>query len=90
MVRAFLVAGARSVVASLWPADDRYTATLMGKFYAHMAEGMDKGAALNKAKLDILENFGRGTAPYYWAPFILVGEGATKISSPRSKGHDTR
>ncbi len=85
LVRAFLVAGARSVVASLWPADDRFTATLMGVFYSHLAEGMDGSSALNKAKLDMLKNFGQGTAPYYWAPFILVGEGNARISLRRSK-----
>jgi CHAT domain-containing protein len=58
LVGAFLMAGAKDVVASLWPANDRFTATLMEKFYNHLAQGMDDAAALNRAECDILEEYG--------------------------------
>lgn len=82
LVGAFLMAGAKNVVASLWPASDRYTATLMEKFYAHLAQGMDDAAALNRAELDILQQYGHQTAPYYWAAFETIGEGKGNFTFP--------
>ena len=79
LVRAFLMAGAHSVVASLWQADDRFTSTLMEGFYAHLAKGADKGEALELAKRDILHQFGAQTPPYYWAAFMLVGDGTGHV-----------
>lgn len=79
LVGAFLMAGAQNVVASLWPTSDRYTATLMEKFYAHLAEGTGEAAALNQAELDILHEYGRQTPPYYWAAFVLIGAGKGQI-----------
>src|SRR5207245_9960672 len=46
LVEAFLVSGARAVVASLWSADDTYTGTLMERFYIHIAEGHPKARPL--------------------------------------------
>lgn len=81
LVGAFLMAGAKNVVASLWPASDRYTATLMEDFYSQLARGMDIPAALNRAEMDILHRYGRQTAPYYWAPFEVIGAGAGHVTS---------
>src|SRR5439155_1985537 len=64
LVEAFLVSGARSVVASLWSADDTYTLALMERFYTHIAEGQDKASALRQAKLDLLAKYGREVPPY--------------------------
>ncbi len=77
---AFFIAGARAVVASLWGADDTVTTALMERFYTHLAEGQDKASALREAKLDLLQKYGDSTAPFYWAGFVLVGEGASPIS----------
>jgi CHAT domain-containing protein len=77
--RAFLLAGARSVIASLWTADDIYTIGLMKRFYQHLVDGFDEGAALRQAKLDLLEEFGDQALPIYWAGFTLVGDGSTVI-----------
>ena len=77
--RAFLLAGARSVVASLWTADDTYTIALMKRFYQHLVAGSDEGAALRQAKLDLLKEFGDQALPIYWAGFTLVGDGSTTI-----------
>ena len=79
LVRAFLLAGARNVVASWWAADDRLTAALMTRFYGHLAQTMDEGEALNRAMLDILEEFGAQLPPYYWAGFSLVGAGNGRV-----------
>ena len=77
---AFFMAGSRAVVASLWSADDATTSSLMQHFYQHLAEGHDKATALREAKLDLLRKFGGDAAPFYWAGFILTGEGATPIA----------
>ena len=85
LVRAFLLAGARNVVSTSWPADDQFTAKLMKQFYTHLSEGMEEGEALNRAKVDILNEFGPQTPPYYWAGFSLVGAGNGHISFPPVK-----
>lgn len=79
LVEAFLVSGARAVVASLWSADDTYTGKLMERFYAHIAGGQSKATALRQAKLDLLAQAGGSVSPYYWGAFVLVGEGGTAI-----------
>jgi len=77
--RAFLLAGAKSVIASLWTADDTYTIALMKRLYQHLVDGYDKGSALRQAKLDLLQEFGEQALPLYWAGFTLVGDGSTAI-----------
>jgi CHAT domain-containing protein len=79
LAEAFLVSGARAVVASLWSADDTYTLALMERFYTHIAEGQDKAVALRQAKLDLLAKYGKGTPPYYWGAFVLIGDGGSPI-----------
>lgn len=74
LTRAFLYAGAESVVVSLWNVNDIATASLMKAFYKNLKQGMNKDDALRQAKLALLR--GQQPAwrhPYYWAPFVLVG-----------------
>jgi len=80
LVQAFLVSGARAVVASLWSADDAYTGTVMERFYTHIAQGQEKAEALRQAKLDVLAKYGKQVPPYYWGGFILVGDGGAPIA----------
>jgi CHAT domain-containing protein len=80
---AFLVSGAKAVVASLWGADDNATLALMTHFYAHIAEGQDKAAALRQAKLDLLSKYGFEASPYYWGGFVLVGDGSAIAGNPK-------
>jgi CHAT domain-containing protein len=75
LVRVFLAAGARAVIASLWNADDDYTAALMKHFYDHLASGEDAASSLRLAKLEMLSTFGNHAEPYYWAGFSLTGDG---------------
>ena len=79
LVEAFLVAGSRSVVASLWSADDTFASALMEQFYKRLAQGEDTSSALRDAKLDLLTKFGDQVSPFYWAAFISVGETSTPI-----------
>jgi CHAT domain-containing protein len=74
LVEAFLVAGSKSVVASLWNIDDASTSALMQDFYERLARGEPTSLALRNAKLNLLAKFGDQLSPYYWAAFISVGE----------------
>jgi len=58
LVEAFLVAGSKSVVASLWSADDTFASALMERFYRHWLQGEDTSSALRNAKLDLLAKYG--------------------------------
>jgi tetratricopeptide (TPR) repeat protein len=70
--RGFLAAGARRVVASLWPVDDDATAELMGVFFAELARTNDAAAALRTAKRTLRARADRAD-PFFWAPFVLSG-----------------
>jgi CHAT domain-containing protein len=72
LVRSFLFAGAKSVIATLWTVDDTFTAYLMGRFYAHLGHGSNVGTALAEAKRDAIRSY--GSMPL-WAGFQLVGNG---------------
>ena len=79
LVEAFLVAGSKSVVASLWSADDTFASALMDRFYLRLGQGEDTGSALRDAKLDLLAKYGGQVSPFYWAAFVAVGETSTPI-----------
>ncbi|MGC1646382.1 MAG: CHAT domain-containing protein, partial [Candidatus Sulfotelmatobacter sp.] len=79
LVEAFLVAGSKSVVASLWSADDTFASALMDRFYLRLGQGEDTGSALRGAKLDLLAKYGDQMSPFYWAAFVAVGETAAPI-----------
>jgi CHAT domain-containing protein/Tfp pilus assembly protein PilF len=85
--RAFQLAGARSVLASLWKVPDEETHQLMREFYRRVwsKNPMSKADALRQAQIWMLENWKpRGTlerpapqgspSPYYWAAFVLSGD----------------
>jgi len=69
--RAFLGAGAASVVVSLWLVQDETTVTLMTNWYRQLRERMGRAAALRTAQQALRERYSH---PYYWAPFILIGQ----------------
>ena len=71
LARAFLYAGSRGVLCSLWSVADEETATLMTKLYGQLQAGKSAADALRTAQLDMIR---AGKAPFYWAPFILIGE----------------
>ena len=74
LTRAFLYAGAGSVVVSLWKVDDLATSRFMQKFYKRMQEGAGIPDALRQAKLDMLSSgVPAYRNPFYWAPFVVTG-----------------
>jgi CHAT domain-containing protein len=83
LMRAFLSAGAASLLISLWAVEDRSTAILMKSFYHALKSGTyTKGAALRAAQLPFVNGISTEDQvlaeayrhPYFWAPFILVGD----------------
>ena len=76
MARAFLFAGARSVLVSLWAIDDEATMEFMKSFYRHLRAGESASYALQKA-MKCLRDSGTFSAPKYWAPFVLIGDDVT-------------
>jgi tetratricopeptide (TPR) repeat protein len=77
LMRAFLYAGAASLVLTLWAVEDLSMAQLMETFYRKLAEGSTKAAALRHAQRQFIDA-GAGDArcahPYYWAPVFLIGD----------------
>jgi CHAT domain-containing protein len=78
LASAFLAAGARRVVASHWGVDDESTAVLMEAFFQEVTAAAEKGGsggyarALQEARRKV-RNTAKWSAPFYWAPFVLIG-----------------
>jgi tetratricopeptide (TPR) repeat protein len=85
---AFLAAGARSVLATLWPVDDRATVEFMSRFY----DGLARHATVGESLLETKRSMARTAEyadPFYWAGFILIGEPEQRLAlRPRSAGRD--
>lgn len=65
--------GARSTLGTLWSVEDESTVELMNKFYSELSQpGVTKAEALRQAQLLLLRS-PNYRYPYYWAPFVLVG-----------------
>jgi CHAT domain-containing protein/tetratricopeptide (TPR) repeat protein len=70
--RAFLYAGARAVVHTLWRIDDQSTRIMMERFYTELRSGRGRGAALRTAQLAYLHD--GAVHPFLWASLTLVGD----------------
>lgn len=73
LTRAFLYAGARNLLVSQWKVSDESTAKMMVDFYEKMLSGKEKATALREAKLALIAD-PEFSKPYFWAPFVLIGE----------------
>jgi len=72
MNRAFIYAGAPSILSSLWSVSDVSTAKLMDSFYRNLRR-MAKDEALQKAQVEMIRTR-EFAAPFFWAPFYLTGD----------------
>lgn len=68
--RAFQVAGAKTIIMSLWSVDDNATQQLMTLFYQNLLSGDTKKQALKEAQSDIMKKF---KSPFFWGAFVMVG-----------------
>lgn len=73
--RSFVLAGAESLVMSLWPVSDQVTRELMTGYYRNLKKGLGRGEALRQVRLEMIKKPTR-KHPYYWASFIQSGEWA--------------
>jgi CHAT domain-containing protein/tetratricopeptide (TPR) repeat protein len=72
LVRGFMLAGARQVLATLWAVDDEATAQLMGAFHTRLERGERASAALRGAQRQLAA---QGLHPFFWAAWALHGQG---------------
>ena len=75
IAHAFLGAGTKAVVHTLWPVDDRATSEILGDFYKGLEEDLPASEALGRAKTDfIARHTDDGLAdPFYWSGIVLTG-----------------
>lgn len=75
LARAFMYAGCKSIVMTLWSVEDESSSVLMESFYKNLNKGYTKAKALQLAKVEYLKNNPPSkTHPYFWAGFIPVGD----------------
>jgi CHAT domain-containing protein len=73
--RAFVLAGAETVVMNLWPVSDYVARDVMVMYYAGLHVGLGRGDALRNAKIAMMKRVHR-EHPYFWAGLIESGEWA--------------
>ena len=76
IARAFLVAGARSVLVALWAIDDEATMVFMKSFYQYLKKGKTASAAVHQSIKSLRESE-EFSEMRYWAPFQLIGDDVT-------------
>jgi CHAT domain-containing protein/tetratricopeptide (TPR) repeat protein len=78
--RAFMYAGSKGIISTLYRTDDRVTAFLMKQLYGYLEKGIEPAIALQKSKIDLLnseEMNARFKSPNYWGNFIYIGKVST-------------
>lgn len=79
--RAFFYAGASSVLMSLWTVNDQVASQFMDRFYLNLKQSQSQAEALRAVKLEMIDS-GVVSHPYYWAPFVINGNGDLKMFVP--------
>lgn len=84
LARAFMYAGASSLIVTLWQVNDAASSHIMKRVYQNLASGTNKAEALRLAKLDFIQNSQALAAhPAFWSPFIQIGNNAPLHISKR-------
>ena len=86
IARAFLGAGARSVLASLCAIDDEATMEFMKSFYQHIRNGRSASVSLNQA-MKCLRKSSKFNEVKFWAPFVLIGDDVTLHFGEKEQEH---
>ncbi len=68
--RAVMVAGAQTLLTSLWKVDDKATRDLMKRYYSNLLKGLGRAESMREAAQFVRK---KHPHPYYWAPFITIG-----------------
>ena len=85
LARAFIGAGARSVLVSLWAIDDEATLEFMKNFYHNLVKGRSSSESLNHA-MKCLRESEKFSDVKYWAPFTLIGDDVTLSTNNKKSG----
>ena len=85
IARAFIGAGARSVLVSLWAIDDEATLEFMKSFYHNLVKGRSASESLNHA-MKCLRESEKFSDVKYWAPFTLIGDDVTLSTNNKKSG----
>ncbi len=84
LTQAFLVAGSRTVLSTLWSVEDEASKELMVEFYQRLLDGMPAAVALRQAQLEQIRQLRvdspqeRNANPFYWAGYTLIGDPQTR------------
>ncbi len=81
LAQAFLHAGSRAVLGSLWDVRDQSAAALMERFYRELATGLTMDEALRRAKVALMKRSSTA-APRHWAAFVLIGSARQTVPLP--------
>jgi CHAT domain-containing protein len=85
LARSFILAGSKSVVMSLWKAEDRASASIMELFYKGLADGLPKDEALRQAKLTYIDKSDDLTGhPLFWSGIVVIGDPAPLVNAPHT------
>ena len=85
LARAFQYAGSERVLTTLWQADDRAAASITTTFFQHLSSEVSPNAALQEARKQWLRNSDSYHChPYFWASYVLIGDGAQTFVRARS------
>lgn len=80
LARGFSMLGIPATITSLWSIEDKNTYTLTELFYQYLNQGLPKDEALQKAKIEFIEQ-NEGATPYTWAGMILIGDTSSIASN---------
>ncbi len=80
---AFLLAGVRTVISTLWPVEDQPSLILMKAFYRHLGNKESAADSMAASKRDLLSKYGAKSLPIHWAGFVVQG------SEPKETAKDT-
>ncbi len=86
LTSAFLASGVQTVVATLWPVDDRATSIFMIRFYTNLADGHNVSSALGLAQNQCQHDSAMESARY-WAGFVVVGDGSDILPVQKKSNH---
>ncbi len=80
IANAFLLAGVKHFLGTLWEIPDQVAAVFSREFYAQICEGMPIGTAIREARLKIIRVFGEDTV--IWSSYVLYGDPSAPVVSP--------